>query len=175
MQNTDWVKKIGFWCSHVIVWILLNIILGSLPFFTTLLRDGKDDPFQVGLLCFCFTVVSSGLYIFLANSQKVEQSGFAKVVYMFLVAFSIVWVIGVWTVVLMLPDILSFIDNETKVKRGLYVLYAISILLFFGANRKFLSDLVNSHVSKYLIADSVSNSKVSGSVMKASLDEEGSF
>jgi hypothetical protein len=85
------------------------------------------------------------------------------------------WVVGVWTIVLMLPDILSYIDNETIVKRGLYVLYTISILLFFGANRKFLSDLVNSHVSKYLIADPVSNSRVNGSDMKASLDKEGSF
>lgn len=175
MQNTDWVKKIGFWCPHLIVWTLLNIILGSLPFLTTLFRDGKDDPFQVGLLCFCFTIVSSGLYIFLANSQKVEQSGFAKVVYFFLAAFSIFWVVGVWTIVLMLPDILSYIDNEIIVKRGLYVLYAISILLFFCANRKFLSELVNSHVSKYLIAGTVSNSKASGSAMKASLNKEESF
>lgn len=175
MQIPNLLRKIYFWVLHFIGWVLLNILLGSLPFFTTLLRDGKDDPFQVGLLCFCFTVVSSALYIFLANSQKGEQSGFAKAGYMLWLPICVFWVVGVWTIVLKLPDILLYIDDETIVKRGLYVLYTISILLFFGANRKFLSNLVNSHVSKYLIADSVSNSKVSGSVMKASLDKEGSF
>ena len=175
MQNKDWLIKIGFWCPHLIIWALLNISLGSAPFFITLFRDGKDDPFQVGLLCFCFTIVSSGLYIYLANSQKVELSGFAKAMYMFLAGFSFFWVVGVWTIVLILPDISSYIDNETLVQRGLYVLYAISILLFFGANRKFLSDLVNSHVSKYLIPGIVSNSKTSGSAMKASLNKEGDF
>jgi hypothetical protein len=174
MKNTDWVKKIGFWCSHVIVWILLNIILGSLPFFTTLLRDGKDDPFQVGLLCFCFTVVSSGLYIFLANSQKGEQSGFAKAGYMLWLAICFVWIICVWTIVLKLPEILLFIEDKIIVK-GLFSLYICSALLFFVANYKSLSDLVNSHVSKYLIADTVSNSQANGTAMNASLEKEGDF
>lgn len=175
MQITDWVKKIGFWGFHVIVWILLNIILGSLPFFTTLLRDGKDDPFQVGLLCFCFTIVSSGLYIFLANSQKGEQSGFAKAGSMLWLAICVVWIICVWTIVLKLPDILLFINDEIMVQTGLCFLYFISILLFFCANRKSLSDLVKSHLSKKSITDPVSNSKISGSAMKVSLEKEGEF
>ena len=174
MQITDWIKKIGFWGSHVIVWILLNVILGSLPFLITLLRDGKDDPFQVGLLCFCFTVVSSGFYIFLANSQKGEHSGFAKAGYMLFLAFSFVWIVVILTIVLNLPEILLLIDDKIRVI-SLFALYICSALLFFAANYTSLSALVNSHASKYLIADPVSNSKVSGSVMKASLDKEGGF
>lgn len=175
MKIPDSLKKICFWVLHLIGWILLNIFLGSFPFIQTLFRNGKDDPFQVGLLCFCFTVVSSGLYTTLVDSQKEEQSGFAKAWNFVMIAITIFWIIGVWTVVLRLPDILSFIGNETIVTKGLYVLYAISILLFFLANRKFLSDVVNSHLSKKLIADTVSNSKARGSAMNASLEKEGDF
>jgi len=174
MQIPNLLRKIYFWVLHFFGWVLLNIILGSVPFFTTLLRDGKDDPFQVGLLCFCFTLVSSGLYIFLANSQKGEQSGFAKAGYMLWLPICFVWIICVWTIVLMLPEISPLFEDKTIIKL-FFLLYICSALLFFCANYKSLSELVNSHVSKYLIADPVSNSRVKGSDMKDALDREGSF
>jgi hypothetical protein len=173
-MNTNWLKKIGFWGFHIFVWILLNIVLGSLPFFVTLLRVGEDDPMLIGLLCFCFTAASSGLYIFLANSMKGEQSGLAKALYMTLIAGTILWIIGVWTIVLKLPEMLQLVGNANKMNVFL-PLYICSILLFFFANYKSLSGLVNNHVSKYLIVDPVKASKISGSAMKASLDREGNF
>jgi hypothetical protein len=138
MRNTDRLKKIGFWGLHTIVWLLINIILGSLPFIITLIRGGKDDPFQVGLLCFCFTVASSGFYIFLANSQKGEQSGFARAAYMLWLAVTFVWIIGVWTIVLKLPDILPLIEDKVGVK-GYVILYICSISLCLAANYRSLS------------------------------------
>ena len=174
MMNIDWAKKSGFWAIHIFIWLLLNIILGSLPFIVTFIRDSNDDPFLVGLLCFCFTVASSGLHIFLLNSQKGELSGLAKVMYMLTIAFSIVWIIIVWTIVQNLPSILQLIDNQLIFK-GSIGLYCASVAIFFMSNFKSLSEIVNNHVSKYLIADTITNSKMSGSKMKASLDMEGDF
>lgn len=91
-----------------------------------------------------------------------------------MLTISFIWVITIWTIVLKLPIILSFFQDDTIVK-GLYLLYASSIVLFFIANCKSLSDLVNHHFSKKLIAEPVQNSKDSGSVMKTSLDNEEDF
>jgi len=175
MQIPNLLRKIYFWVLHFIGWVLLNILLGSFPFIYTLLGNQKNDPFQIGLLCFCFTVVSSGLYTTLANSQKDKQSGLAKAGYTVMIPIIFVWILSVWTIVLKLPDILLLINNETIAKGGLCTLYIISIGLFFGANLKSLSDLVNSHLSKKFIADTVSNSQANGTAMNASLEKEGDF
>ena len=175
MQIQNWCRKIYFWVLHLIGWVLLNVLLGSFPFINTLLGNEKTDPFQIGLLCFCFTVVSSGLYTTLVDSQKDEQSGLAKAGYTVMISIAVFWILTVWTIVLKLQDILLLIDDEAIVKGGLLVLYTISIILYFLANFKSLYDLVNSHLSKKLIADPVSNSQASGSVMGASLKDEEDF
>ena len=102
------------------------------------------------------------------------QSGFAKAGYMLWLAVSFVWIICVWTIVLKLPDILPLIEDKIRVK-GLVILYICSVLLCLAANYNSLSDLVNGHVSKYLIAGPVSDSKASGADMKVALDKEESF
>lgn len=81
MKVPDWIKSIFYWILNLLIWGLLNILLGSLPFFQTLFENGKGSPFQIGILCFCFTIVSSGLYMTLVDLSKGEKSGFAKAGY----------------------------------------------------------------------------------------------
>lgn len=174
MQKMNWVKKGCFWTFHSFIWVLLNIILGSLPFIIAFFKGKEDDPFLVGLLCFCFSVGSSGLYLILSNSHKGEHTGFAKAFYMFSSAFTFAWILGVWTFVLKLNFFLNLIGDDLEYKVFLF-LYIFSCLIFFGSNYKSLSEIVNNHVSKYLIAETVSNSKENSNSIKASLKEEESF
>lgn len=168
------VKKLGFWAIHVFCWLLLNICLGSLPFIVTFFQGPGGNPFLIGLLCFCFTVTGSGLYSILVNSFKGMQSGNARAIYFLILTLTVFWILVVWTIVLLLPSIVSFL-NQSQVYWTSIVFYIFSVLLFMAANSRTISELVNDHMAKNLIMDPVSNSKASGSAMRKSLDDEGEF
>jgi hypothetical protein len=173
MQVKNKFKKICNWAIHIIVWFFINIILGSLPFGVTLLREESLDPFIVGLLCFCFTVASSGLYLLLVKYHKEKQTELGRGIDLFLVSLAVIWIVFVWTIVLMLPSILDIIGN--KPYKGLAILYVFSILLFFVSNFKMLSELVNMPVYEHLITDPVIKSRDTGNKMKDKLEDEGGF
>jgi len=173
MQVKKMLKKICNWAIHIIVWFFINILLGSLPFGVTLLRGESVNPFIVGLLCFCFTAASSGLYLFLVKYYTGKQTELGRGVGLLLITLAVIWIVGVWTIVLKLPSILDIFGNKPYTE--LIFLYAFSVLLFFASNFKMLSEFVNMPVYEQLIMGPVVKSQASGSEMKIELDNEGKF
>lgn len=169
----DFFKCAWYWVLHLSSWVFFNVVLGSLPFIVSYFQGDEKNPFIVGALCFCFTLVSSGIYSYAVSAYsklREHSQPFGWVI--FNLGIAITWVIIVWTIVLTLPSILKALQPSDVVKYTIFF-YVTSLLFSIVLNRKSLLVLVNEDLARIKIMGPVAISKSAANSFSESLKSEG--
>ena len=147
-QAILFLRKPIIWVLHIIYWLLLNVLIGSIPVIFPLIIHQQSNPYLVGLLCFCFTSLGAGLYSVLESSLKRGQGGIAKEWHNFLLVVTVCWMLLLLIITIAMPHFIKIMDDfDIHINIWFYSIYSFSLLLFIINNIECISNSIHERIA----------------------------
>lgn len=157
----------GTHIKHLFTWLVFNVIFSSLPILTSyigLTILGTEEEYIIGILCFCFTIISSGTYTYIVITAN-SKTGNANVG---ILALSFLILLFFWTTIILLPivDWMPYAKtNINRLDKNMIALFAYIISIFYAIilNYSQIYSLIQADIGRRRLVDPGNNASLGAS------------